>query len=90
METIKVTKAARIVRDGDMFYVVAASGAEQAFGTLAAAEAAFDRAYGPPAAECGAGYRQAPPTRRCIRCGALAMMSASLGPACEDCYDELS
>ena len=28
--------------------------------------------------------------RRCMRCGAAAMMSASLGPACPDHYDELS
>ncbi len=26
----------------------------------------------------------------CIRCGAPATMSASMGPACPDCYDELA
>jgi hypothetical protein len=28
--------------------------------------------------------------RRCLNCGRVATMHASLGPACDDCYDELS
>ena len=34
--------------------------------------------------------RMASPRSRCVGCGGPAEMNASLGPACPDCYDDLS